>query len=128
MAITMSSSAIMSSSIEVGLPGHDLRSPIVRAAVNVLELEQLLLDERRDPRLVAEQHTQLRDPLLQVRVLVLDPLALEPGERAEPKVEDRLRLQLAEPKRSMRPVLASSASSDARISWMTSSRLSSAMR
>ena len=65
-------------------------------AVDLLELEQLLLDERRDPRLVAEQHTKLRDPLLQVRVLVLDPLALEPGERAEPQVEDRLRLQLAQ--------------------------------
>ncbi len=92
----MSSSAIMSSSSRSVSPATISVRRSSDLPVDLLELEQLLLDERRDPRLVAEQHAQLGDPLLQVRVLVLDPLALEPGERAEPQVEDRLRLQLAE--------------------------------
>ena len=82
--------------LEIGLAGDDLRAPVVGLPVDLLDLEQLLLDERRDSRLVAEQHPQLGDALLQVGELVLDALALEPGERAEPEVENRLCLQLGE--------------------------------
>ena len=72
-------------------------------AVDLLELEQLLLDQRGDSRLVAEEHAELGDALLEVGVLVLDALALEAGERAEPQVEDRLRLELAEPEALHQP-------------------------
>ena len=74
-----------------------------RAPVDLLELEQLLLDQRGDVGLVAEQHPELRDALLEVGVLVLDALALEPREGAQPEIEDRLRLELAEPEALHQP-------------------------
>ena len=82
--------------LERVLAVHDLRAAIVALAVDLLDLEQLLADQRVDPGGVAEDRAELRDPLLQVAELVLDPLALEPRERAEPEVEDRLRLLLRE--------------------------------
>ena len=62
----------------------------------LLDLEQLLADERPDPRLVAQDRPQLSDPLHEILVLVLDPLALERGQRAQAEVEDRLGLDLGE--------------------------------
>ena len=66
------------------------------AAVGLLDLEQLLADQRVDAGGVAEDRAQLGDPLLQVGVLGLDLLAGEAGEPREPEVEDRLRLDLGE--------------------------------
>ena len=87
----------MSSSSRSVSPADDLGASLVVAAVDLLELEQLLLDQRRDVRLVAEERAELGDALLEIGVLVLDALALEPREGAEPEVEDRLGLELAEP-------------------------------
>ena len=75
---------------------HDLGAAVVVAAVDLLDLEQLLADERVDARRVAEDRAQLGDALAQILVLRLDLLAREPGEAREPKVEDRLRLDLGE--------------------------------
>ena len=62
----------------------------------LLDLEQLLADERVDPDLVGEDRAELGDALLEVGVLLLDSLALETGEALETEVEDRLRLDLGE--------------------------------
>ena len=99
----MSSSAIMSSSSRSVSPAtiSVRRSSVF--AVDLLDLEQLLLDQRGDPRLVAEELAELGDALLKIGVLVLDALALESGERAQPQVEDRLRLELAEPEALHQP-------------------------
>ncbi len=66
------------------------------AAVGLLDLEQLLPDQRIDLRLGAEQLAQLADPLREVGVLVLDLLAGETREPGEPQLEDRVRLELGE--------------------------------
>ncbi len=92
--------------LELLLGGGDLGAPVVAAAVDLLDLEQLLADERVDAGRVAEDRTKLGDPLLEVGELVLDLLAREPGEAREPKVEDRLRLDLREPEALHQPVPA----------------------
>src|SRR5581483_10579403 len=76
---------------------------IVATAERLLQLEQLLLDDGVDLRLVAEQRAQLADALLQVAVLVLDVLALERGERAEAQLENRRRLALAQVELLLQP-------------------------
>ena len=68
--------------LELLLGGDDLGAAVVVAAVGLLELEQLLPDQRVDLRLVGEQRAQLADALLEVGVLVLDLLAREAGEAA----------------------------------------------
>ena len=75
-----------------------------------------------------KDRAELADPLHQVVVLVLQPLALEPGQRAEAHLEDRVRLQLAEPELRHQALRAASVLSEARISAMTASMLSSAIR
>src|SRR5258705_13462535 len=75
---------------------HDLGAAVVVATVDLLDLEQLLADERIDAGLVAEDRAQLRNALLQVLELRLDLLAREAGEPREAEVEDRLRLDLGE--------------------------------
>ena len=118
----------MSSSSRSVSPATISVPPVVRLPVDLLDLEQLLLDERRDLPFVAEQHPELGDALLQVRVLVLDALALEPGQRAQAQIEDGLRLQLAELEAVHQARARLVGVVGARISWMTSSRLSSAIR
>src|SRR5262245_36634003 len=75
--------------LELALGGDDLRAAVVALAVDLFDLEQLLPDQRIDPRLVAEDRPQLADPLHQVLVLVLDPLSLERAQRPQPQVEER---------------------------------------
>src|SRR5581483_10488375 len=82
--------------LELLLRVHDLRAAVVVPAVHVLDLEQLLADERVDPCRVAEDRAQFLDALAEVLVLGLDLLACETGEAGEAKVEDRLRLDLGE--------------------------------
>jgi hypothetical protein len=75
------------------------------ARVGLLQLEQLLFDQRVDLLLGAEQLAQLGDALLDVAVLVLDSLALERGQRAQAQLEDRNGLDLREVERLHQPVL-----------------------
>ena len=92
----MSSSAIRSSRSSSPSACDDLGPAVVVLAVDLLELEQLLADQRHHARLVAEDRAELGDPLAQVGVLCLDPLPLERGQRAQAEVEDRLGLDLRE--------------------------------
>ena len=70
--------------LELVLGGDDLGAAVVVAAVDLLDLEQLLLDQRRRSRAGSPRIARSsRDPLLQVGVLVLDLLAREPGEARE---------------------------------------------
>ena len=82
--------------LELFLGRDDLGAPVVVARVDPAELEQLLLDQRVDLLLGAEQVAQLGDALLDVLELVLDALALERGEGAQAQLEDRDRLYLGE--------------------------------
>ena len=63
--------------LERVLAHHDLGATLVGAAVGLLDLEQLLADQRVDAGRVAEDRAQLGDALLQVGVLRLDLLARE---------------------------------------------------
>ena len=89
--------------LERVLAHHDLGAALVGAAVGLLDLEQLLPDQRVDAGGVAEDRPELGDALLQVGVLGLDLLAGEAGEPREPEVEDRLRLDLGEPELAHQP-------------------------
>ena len=51
-------------------------------AVDLLDLEQLLADQRVDAGRIAEDRAELGDALLEIGVLVLDLLARESGQRA----------------------------------------------
>ena len=82
--------------LEVLLGGDDLGPAIVVAAVDALELEQLLANQRVDAGLVRQDRSQLGDLLLQICELALDLLALERGESRQPQVQNRLRLRLRE--------------------------------
>src|SRR5439155_27222016 len=81
---------------ELFVGGADPRSPVVSAAVDPLPLEQLVLDQPVDLRLVAEQRTQFGDALLDVAVLVLHALTLESSQCTQTKLEDGTGLQLRE--------------------------------
>ena len=127
--MTMSSSAIMSSSSSESSPITISVRRSSCAAVGLLDLEQLLADQRVDPGRVAEDRAQLGDPLLQVGVLGLDLLAREAGEPREAEVEDRLGLDLGEAEARHQALCGpTSVSSEPRIRAITASRLSSAIR
>ena len=97
--------------LELLLGGDDLGAAVVAAAVDLLDLEQLLADDAVDLRLVAEDVAQLGDPLLQVGVLVLDLLARE---RRSARARRMSRIACAwisvSANRSISPVRASSVS------------------
>ena len=58
---------------------------------------QLLLDQRQDLVLVAEQLAQLADALDHVGVLAPDRVGLERGQLLQAQLEDRLGLDLGQP-------------------------------
>ena len=89
--------------LERVLAHHDLGAPVVGACVHLLDLEQLLANERVDAGRVAQDRAQLGDPFLEVGVLGLDLLAREAGQSREAKVEDRLRLDLGEAELAHQP-------------------------
>jgi hypothetical protein len=78
--------------VEVVLARGDHRAPLI--AVALADLRQLLLDQREDHVLVAEQRAQLLDALAEVRVLTLDRVGLQRGQLLQAQVEDRLGLDL----------------------------------
>src|SRR3954454_23436921 len=80
--------------LEFFLRRDDLRAAVVLLAVDVLDLEQLLTEERVDPRGVAEDFAELRDALSKILEFRLDLFPREPGQSRKAKVEDRLRLNL----------------------------------
>src|SRR3954453_13285501 len=82
--------------LKLFLGGDDLRATVVAAAIDALQLEQLVLDQRIDLLLGAEQVAQLVDALANVLELVLDALALERGQREQAQLEDRNRLPLGQ--------------------------------
>src|SRR5574338_44426 len=75
--------------------GLDARLPVV--AVALLQVGQLVLDDRQDLARVGQQVLQLGDELDDAAVLVLDLLALEGGEPAELHLQDGVRLHLGQP-------------------------------
>jgi hypothetical protein len=72
----------------------DLGAALVGEAV--LDLEQLLPDDRHHAGLVAEDLSQLADALDHVGVLLPDLVRLERGQALEAEVQDRLRLESRE--------------------------------
>src|SRR5581483_6844584 len=82
--------------LELLLGGDDLGAAVVAAAVDALQLEQLLLDQRVDLLLGTEQVAELLDALLLVAVVLLDARALERSEGAQAQLEDRRRLAFAQ--------------------------------
>jgi hypothetical protein len=78
--------------VEVVLTRRDHRAALVAVALG--DLGQLLLDQRQDHLLVAEQRAQLLDALAEVGVLALDRVGLQRGQLLQAQVEDRLGLDL----------------------------------
>ena len=80
--------------VDLVLGVGDLRPAVVAEALG--DLGELLLDEREDLVLVAEQLVQLGDALHLVRVLLADLVRLERGQLRQAQVEDRGRLDRGE--------------------------------
>ena len=80
----------------------DLGPPLV--AVLLLDLLELLDDDREDELLVLEDAPQLGDPLLQGGVLLLDLEPLELGQPLELELEDGLGLDLGQPELLHQPL------------------------
>ena len=80
--------------VEVVLGRRDLRAALVAVALG--DLQQLLLDQREDLVLVAEQLAQLADALHEVGVLAPQRVGLERGQLLEAQLEDRLRLDVGQ--------------------------------
>ena len=92
--MTTSSSAIRSCDVEIALVGLELRAPRVRELL--LDLEQLLRDDRADLLRILEQAFQVADPREQVLVLLLELGPGQPGEAPKRHVQDVVRLDLAQ--------------------------------
>jgi hypothetical protein len=86
------------------------------------DLAEFRRDDRALPRVRSEDVVEVRDLRLEGGVVILDLLPLECGEAPELKVEDGIRLNL------WRRSRASSTVAAARISAITASRASSALR
>ena len=80
--------------VHVALEVGDLGAALV--AVALVDLVELLDDDRVDSGRVAEDRAQLGDRLHQLVVLGADLVGLERGQPGEAHVEDRLRLDLGE--------------------------------
>ncbi len=80
--------------VELALVGLELRP--ARVGEPLLDLEQLLLDERADLLGVSQQGLQVPDPREQLLVLGLELLARELGEAPQRHVQDVVGLDLAE--------------------------------
>ena len=106
---------------------QDLGAAVVAEAVD--DLGELVADDRALALGVGEDRLEVGDLPLELGGLVDDLLALEGGEAAQLHGEDRVGLQLVDRRAaSIRPSRASSTVGDRRMSAMTSSSASSALR